>query len=84
MPHEKLANEVVAQEPGYLYIYLSNEGQKGDEAYFDDLKLTVSESFIVQTTDYYPYGMVAKNWVRTGEKETKDIFQGKAYEDLTK
>jgi len=43
-----------------------------------------SESYIVQQTDYYPYGLIAKNWTRVGEKATKDLFQGKTYEDLTK
>jgi len=38
----------------------------------------------VQQTDYYPYGLIAKNWTRVGEKATKDLFQGKTYEDLTK
>ncbi|MDQ3536337.1 MAG: hypothetical protein M3421_12005, partial [Bacteroidota bacterium] len=33
--------------------------------------------------DYYPYGLVASNWVRQGEKATKDLFQGKTYEELT-
>ncbi|MFW5761316.1 MAG: RHS repeat domain-containing protein [Cyclobacteriaceae bacterium] len=84
VPHEELNQEVIAEEAGYFYIYLSSEGTTGDEAFFDDFTIQVSESFIVQTTDYYPYGMVAKRWLRTGERETKELFQGKSYEDLTK
>ena len=41
------------------------------------------ESYIVQQTDYYPYGLTARNYVRAGEKETLDLFQGKTYEQLT-
>ncbi|REG78506.1 DUF6443 domain-containing protein [Algoriphagus antarcticus] len=84
VPHEKLAQEVVAEEPGYFYIYLSNESQTGSEAFFDDFSIMTSESYVVQQTDYYTYGMIAKNWTRIGEKATKDLFQGKTYEDLTK
>ena len=84
VPHEELNQEVIAEEAGYFYIYLSNEGGIGDEAFFDDFTIQVSESFIVQTIDYYPYGMVAKKWLRPGERETKELFQGKTYEDLTK
>ncbi|MDQ3534652.1 MAG: hypothetical protein M3421_03395, partial [Bacteroidota bacterium] len=82
--HEKLSQEFIAEEPGYVYIYLSNDGSAGSgEVFFDDFSIMSSESYIVQTTDYYPYGLVASNWVRQGEKATKDLFQGKTYEELT-
>jgi RHS repeat-associated protein len=35
----------------------------------------VSESFIVQQIDYYPYGMVAREFRRLGDKATNDLFQ---------
>jgi len=54
---------------------LSNESNVGSEAFFDDFSIQVSESFIVQQTDYYPYGLIAKNWTRVGDKPTKDLFQ---------
>jgi RHS repeat-associated protein len=82
--HEQLSQQVVAEEAGYFYIYLSNESNTGSEAFFDDFSIQVSESFIVQQIDYYPYGMIARNYARTTDKQTKDLFQGKTYEDLTK
>jgi len=54
---------------------LSNNSNVGSEAFFDDFSIQVSESFIVQQTDYYPYGLIAKNWTRVGDKPTKDLFQ---------
>jgi RHS repeat-associated protein len=81
--HERLFQEVVAEEPGYFYIYLSNDGTEGGEAYFDDFSILTLESYIVQQTDYYPYGLVARNFVRAGEKETLELFQGKTYDELT-
>ncbi|MCH7401827.1 RHS repeat-associated core domain-containing protein [Belliella kenyensis] len=37
----------------------------------------------MQQIDYYPYGLIARNNIRTGDKVTKELFQGKTYEDLT-
>ncbi|WP_232835048.1 hypothetical protein [Pleomorphovibrio marinus] len=65
----------LAEEPGYFYIYLSNDGVEGGEAFFDDFTVLNLESYIVQQTDYYPYGLIARNFVREGEKETLDLFQ---------
>ena len=81
--HERLYQEVVAEEPGFFYIYLSNESPAGGEAFFDNFTVQTLESYIVQQTDYYPYGLTARNYVRAGEKETLDLFQGKTYEQLT-
>jgi hypothetical protein len=33
VPHEQLSQQVVAEEAGYFYIYLSNESQTGSEAF---------------------------------------------------
>lgn len=74
----------MAEEPGYFYIYLSNDSQTGSEAFFDDFTIMTSESYIVQQIDYYPYGMVAREFRRLGDKATNVLFQGKTYEDLTK
>ena len=75
MAHERLAQEVVAEEPGYFYIYLSNDSNTGSEAFFDDFTIMTSESYIVQQIDYYPYGMVAREFRRLGDKATNDLFQ---------
>jgi len=83
VPHEKLSSEVIVTEPGFLYIYLSNESTTPSEVFFDNFTVSVSESQLVQLIDYYPYGMVASHWVRTGEQVTRDLFQGKTYEQLT-
>ncbi|MDR7131627.1 RHS repeat-associated protein [Algoriphagus sp. 4150] len=84
--HERLYQEVVAEQPGYFYIYLSNDSPQGmeSEAFFDDFSIQTSESYIVQTIDYYPYGLMSVNNVRTGDKPTKELFQGKTYDELTK
>lgn len=38
-PHERLSLEKVVNEPGYVYVYLSNEETNPVEVYFDDFKV---------------------------------------------
>jgi len=83
VPHEKISSEVVVTEPGFLYVYLSNESATPSEVFFDNFTVSVSESQLVQLIDYYPYGMVAGQWERTGEQLTRELFQGKTYEQLS-
>jgi hypothetical protein len=55
--HEKLAAQFVITDPGYVYIYLSNDnaalGGQQIEVYFDDFKVTQVKSPIVSMQDYY-------------------------------
>ncbi|MEM7107051.1 MAG: DUF6443 domain-containing protein [Bacteroidota bacterium] len=68
-----------APEAGYVVVYLSNESAKLTEVYFDDLKVTVNEHPVIQTDDYYPFGLEhAGGYQRVTAKENKfDTFQGK-------
>ncbi|QDH81609.1 RHS repeat-associated core domain-containing protein [Echinicola soli] len=75
--------EATADAPGFCYIYLSNDAAEGKEAFFDDFTVEVEESPLIQMTDYYPYGLVAENWVREIEDPTKELFQGKTLDSKT-
>jgi YD repeat-containing protein len=56
--HEQLSSpNIVITEPGYVYIYLSNEEATPVEVYFDDFKVTHTKSPVVQSDDYYPFGL---------------------------
>jgi RHS repeat-associated protein len=81
--HEKLEAEFVITQPGYVYIYLSNDnaalGGSLTECYFDDLKITQSKSSTLQEDFYYPFGAVAKSAVREDAFENKFLYQGKEY-----
>ncbi|PZX59326.1 RHS repeat-associated protein [Algoriphagus ratkowskyi] len=81
--HERLYQEVVAEEPGYYYIYLSNDSQEPSEAFFDDFSVQVSESPFIQGTVYYSYGMIALQELREGEEETRELFQNKNWDSET-
>ena len=43
-------------EPGFVYIYLSNDSQVPKEVYFDQFNVEHAHSAIVQSDDYYPFG----------------------------
>ncbi len=53
-PHEQLSAAVPVTEPGYIYVYLSNESTTPVDVYFDDFAVTQVQSPIVQMDDYYP------------------------------
>jgi RHS repeat-associated protein len=43
-------------EPGYVYIYLSNENGTPVEVFFDDFSVYLTGTDVVQKDDYYPFG----------------------------
>lgn len=50
---------VAVQQLGYMFIYLSFDDNSAQNVYFDDLKIVVEESPVIQVNNYYPYGMVS-------------------------
>ncbi len=68
---------VIVNEIGYIYIYLSYDNAAGGSVFFDELKITHQESPVIQVNGYYPYGMVSYSWLREGEIENANLFQGK-------
>ncbi|PTB95995.1 hypothetical protein C9994_09240, partial [Marivirga lumbricoides] len=54
---EELNLEVVVPKEGYLLIYVSNEEEQANIAYFDDVNVTHKHSKVVQAGDYYPFGL---------------------------
>lgn len=46
--HERLYAEVVVKQPGYMYIYLSNEETTPVDVFFDDFKVMQVKSPLVQ------------------------------------
>jgi len=85
--HELLNSPAIAiTEPGYVYIYLSNEETTPVEVYFDDFKVTHTKSPVVQSDDYYPFGLTfnsysrenaaPQNFTYNGKEEQKDLGLG--------
>jgi RHS repeat-associated protein len=80
--HEKLSGSVTISEPGYVYIYLSNEeGTNAYEVYFDDFKVDQIKSPVIQTDDYYPFGLAYNSYSRENSVPNKIKFQGQEHVD---
>lgn len=57
--------QVTAPEAGYIFVYLSYEGQSSVYANFDDFKVTYTPTNIIQSNEYYPFGLqTANSWTR--------------------
>ncbi len=59
--HQMLQRKFITETAGYLYIYVANESSMpGVEIFFDDITLDHYTTMVTQTTDYYPFGSVAR------------------------
>ena len=74
-PHDFLTASMTAREPGYAYIFVSNEDPKYVEVYFDDVTVTHVHSPIVVGSDYYPFGLQQDGMV-IDDKAYRYGFQG--------
>ena len=75
--------QVVVKEAGIMFIYLSYDNASPNMVYFDDLKITHTESHVVQVNDYYPFGMTSYSWIREGEYENRFLYQSKELDSKT-
>ncbi len=62
--HVRLFKDITITEPGYLYIYLSNENETPVEVFFDDFRVEHIKSLVVQMDDYYPFGLTFNSYSR--------------------
>jgi RHS repeat-associated protein len=76
-PHDRLYRELVVSQPGYAYIYVSNENPTLVEVYFDDLNLTHQKSPVVQWDDYYPFGLTFDSYSRENSTAQDYKYNGK-------
>jgi RHS repeat-associated protein len=81
LPHGLLSRQVTIKEPGYAYIYLSNEGAVQQDIYFDDLTITHKKSPIVQGQEYYPFGLTFNSYQKESTLRNNWKFQGQEHED---
>jgi RHS repeat-associated protein len=84
--HELMASPTInITEPGYMYIYISNENDTPVDVYFDDFKVTQVHSNIVAGGDYYPFGLPMETRQITQERY-RFGYQGQfaEYDSMTK
>jgi RHS repeat-associated protein len=76
--HEPLTSTVTANQAGYMYIYLSNEESPTTpiDVYFDDFKVEQVKLPVVQSNDYYPFGLTYNSYQRESSLVNDWRFQG--------
>ncbi len=81
--HELIAmpQAIIINQPGYVYIYLSNENATPVEVYFDDFKVTHTKSPVIQQDDYYPFGLTFNSYQRENATPNQYLNQGKELQD---
>lgn len=77
----KGASAIKITEPGYVYIYLSNENPTPVEVYFDDFKVEHIKSPVIQTEDYYPFGLTFNSYSRENRISQDNKYNGKEEQD---
>ncbi len=83
--HERLAFEGATQiaitEPGYVYVWLSNEETTPVEVYFDDFRVTHTKSPVVQMDDYYPFGLSFYSYSRENSTLNQYFYNSMELQD---
>ncbi len=72
---------LIITEPGYVYIWLSNEEETPVEVFFDDFKVTQIKSPVIQTDDYYPFGLTFNEYQRESSLVNNYQYNGKEKQD---
>jgi RHS repeat-associated protein len=80
VPHDYLSLRIQVKQKGYLYVYVSNEQPYQTNVHFDDFKI-VHHTAVVQTNDYYPFGLTFNLYQRENSTPQDYKFNGKELED---
>jgi RHS repeat-associated protein len=73
--------EYTVKEAGYVYVFLSNDGEEVREVYFDDFKVEHVKSPVVSSQDYYPFGLAFNSYSRENSLANQYKFQGQEHQD---
>jgi len=78
---EKAIPDIAVSTPGYMITYLSYESTAPDQVFFDDFSIDLKTSGVIQTDDYYPFGLRFNSY--TSGTPNKYLFQGQEHQDET-
>lgn len=79
--HERLFGEVVVKHAGFVYVYFSNEETSPVDVYFDDFKVEHIKSSVIESQDYYPFGLAFNSYTRENETPNQNQYNGKEVQD---
>ena len=65
------------RQPGYAFVFLSNESEVPQEIGFDTFVVTQHHSDVIQQDDYYPFGLTFNSYQRENSAEQKYLYSGK-------
>jgi RHS repeat-associated protein len=71
------AERLEIKEAGYMYIYLSNENETPVEVFFDDFEVVHTKSPVVQSEEYYPFGLTFNSFTRENSVPSQNKYNGK-------
>jgi RHS repeat-associated protein len=80
-PHDYMFREVTVREPGFAYVFVSNEHPTYVDVYFDDVTVTHTPSPIVSSSDYFAFGLQHTTGERAGVYEQRHLYNSKELQD---
>ncbi len=75
--------EVLVPMEGYMFIYVSNQEEQANIAYFDDVTIEHKHSPVLQSDDYYPFGLTFNSYQRSYSKANNYKYNGKEEQEET-
>ncbi len=69
--------DVLVPKEGYMFIYVSNQEEQANIAYFDDITIEHKHSPVLQSDDYYPFGLTFNSYQRSYSKANNFKYNGK-------
>jgi RHS repeat-associated protein len=67
--------------PGFVYIYVSNEGTVLQDIHFDDMRITHRQVQLIQEDAYYPFGMAHSSYTLPNAAANPYKYNGKEEQD---
>ncbi len=77
---ELLTLEHVAEEDGFMMMYVANETNEDLNVFFDDLTVVHSEGPVIRKDDYYPFGLSYNTSTLGGALTNRYLYNGKEFE----
>src|SRR5690242_1964649 len=70
-----MSKTYTVKEEGYAYLYVSNEQPVQTDVYFDDVTMTYTPTAVVQSNDYYAFGLQhATSWTRENAVQNNFLY----------